>query len=133
MCSATVSVFKMSALEPWVALSRTLLENINGEQQVDLEQIQRFGYGKNKLYFDLGDYIKALHPERFDEFTKMVNDCVIYKAHTPGYYSAGTYSYSAIEAYSGLTIYIPQTEFPYINSVYRRLKWTQRVNPYIPQ
>ena len=49
------------------------------------------------------------------------------------YYSAGTYSYSAIEAYSGLTIYIPQTEFPYINSVYRRLKWTQRVNPYIPQ
>lgn len=133
MRSATVSVFKMSALEPWVALSRTLLENINGEQQVDLEQIQRFGYGKNKLYFDLGDYIKALHPERFDEFTKMVNDCVIYKAHTPGYYSAGTYSYSAIEAYSGLTIYIPQTEFPYINSVYRRLKWTQRVNPYIPQ
>lgn len=70
MRSATVSVFKMSALEPWVALSRTLLENINGEQQVDLEQIQRFGYGKNKLYFDLGDYIKALHPERFDEFTK---------------------------------------------------------------
>lgn len=133
MRSATVSVFKMSAVEPWVALSRTLLENIDGEQRVDLEQIQRFGYGRNKLYFDLGDYIKALYPERFDEFTKVLNDCVIYQAHTPGYYSAGTYSYSDIQAYSGVTVYIPQAEFPYINSVYPRLKWTQRVNPYIPQ
>lgn len=130
--SATVSVFKMSAVEAWTEMTRTLLEQVDGEKLIDLDRIQRFGYGENKLYFDLGDYIKALYPDRFEEFTTVLNNCVIYKACTPGYYSAGTVSYSDINAYSGVTVYIPQAEFPYINSVYQRLKWTKRVNPYIP-
>lgn len=128
MRSATVSVVKTAELEELAVLCRELLYGRDGASEVDLRTIQNFGYGRHLLFFDFADYIRALVPDRYAEFEKVLDKCVVYKAHTPTYYSSGIAASSPIKEYSGLTIYIPQTEYPFLNSEYEKLKWTQRVN-----
>lgn len=130
--SATVSVIDVARMEKLAALCAELLLGKETERLTDLGCIQRFGYGRDKLYFDLGDYLRLLFPQREADIQQALDDCVLYKAHTPGYYSVATHSYSDINAYSGLTVYIPQARYPYLNGQYRKMKWTQRVNPFIP-
>lgn len=126
--SATVSVVKTEALEELAVLSRQLLKDRDGEQEVNLQKIQRFGYGRDLLYFDFGDYIRSLEPARFEEFSKTLDKCVIYKAATPSYYSVAVGGFTPINAFSGVAIYIPQSFYPSLNTAYRQLKWTKRVN-----
>ena len=130
--SATVSVIQTSCLDNLAELSRELLNNRNGEELTDINKLQTYGYGSHSLYTDIGDYIKALHPGRYSEYMKAVNDCMIYKAHTPGYFSSGNGNYNEIFHYSGLSVYIPQKKYPSMNTAYKNLKWTQRVAPYVP-
>lgn len=125
--SATVSVVKTAELEGLAALCRELLHDVDGESAVDIRTLQNYGYGPDLLYFDMGDYIKALSPERYDEFMQKLDKCLLYEAHTPGYYSAGNYAYNPIRTYSGLAVYIPQKAYPFMNGEYRKLKWAQRV------
>ena len=130
--SATVTVLDVSKMEALANLAKELLAGVDGEKHLDIGHIQRYGYGWNNLYFDLGDYLETLYPQRVGEIEAALNACIVYKAHTPGYYSAGNGSYSAIDFYSGLTVYIPQEAYPYMNNEYKKMKWTQQVNPYIP-
>lgn len=130
--SATVSVIETGRMAKLAALCGELLPGVDAEQRTDLARIQRFGYGKDRLYFDLGDCLCTLFPQREAEIREALNDCILYKAHTPGYYSDGTHTYSDINVYSGLTVYIPQIRYPYLNGQYRKTKWAKRVNPFIP-
>lgn len=130
--SATVTVLDVSKMEALTKLAKELLAGVDGEKRLNIGHIQRYGYGWNNLYFDLGDYLETLYPQRVGEIEAALNTCIVYKAHTPGYYSAGNGSYSAIDFYSGLTVYIPQEAYPYMNNEYKKMKWTQQVNPYIP-
>ena len=130
--SATVTVLDVSKMEALTKLAKELLAGVDGEKRLNIGHIQRYGYGWHNLYFDLGDYLETLYPQRVGEIEAALNACIVYKAHTPGYYSAGNGSYSAIDFYSGLTIYIPQEAYPYMNNEYKKMKWTQQVNPYIP-
>ena len=122
--SATVSVVKTSELEALATVvSEIIHPNIHPN---DFENIQTFGYGRQKIYFDLGDYLQKLSPENRQRIQNALNQCIIYKAHTPSYYSAGTRAMHAIQAFSGLTVYIPQAAYPQTNNAYGMLKWTER-------
>lgn len=123
--SATVSVVKTSELEELAETSKELLADLSAMQNL-VDYIQVYGYGRsNKLYFDFGDLIHKLHPGRYDEFMQVLNRSVIHKYATPGYYSNQT-GYNTLIAYSGLSIYIPQSRYPYLNSEYEKTKWRQR-------
>lgn len=124
--SATVSVIATAKMEPLADLSAELLRGVDGEKRVNLSSVQTFGYGRHLLYFDFGDYIKNLYPERAEEFNRTLKQCLLYTNATPGYYSAAA-GYNAIKAYSGLTVYVPQANYPYINSRYQMLKWSERI------
>lgn len=126
--SATVSVIKTSELDQLADRSAALLKGIDGESLVDISKLQNFGYGKNALYIDFGDYIKALAPDRYTEFMEALEKCIVYKDHTPNYYSGYRGVVSPINAYSGLSIYIKQNAFPIINAEYDKLKWSLRIN-----
>jgi hypothetical protein len=133
--SATVTVTETAKLDTLASLSKSLLQGVDGASLVNLAEIQTYGYGNNYLYTDFGDYIRAVQPQRYDEFTNLLNQCFVYKAHTPGYYSAGNDSrdpVTPITHYSGLSIYVPQQAYTFMNGEYRKLKWVQRVLPYIP-
>jgi hypothetical protein len=116
--SATVSVVKTSELEN---LKRLYHSAFNA----DINGIQTFGYGAQKIYFDLGDCIQKFAPEKYNEFQSALDKCVIYKACTDSYYSAGTGTMQVIRAFGGLSTYIPQPKYPIANEVYGRLRWVR--------
>jgi hypothetical protein len=119
--SATVSVIKTAGLE---ALA-TIFHEIAGQARNDntVQDLQTFGYGNQKIYFDLGDYVQQLSPERYAAFQAALDSCVLYKANTPSYYSAGVGTLKVIRTFSGLSVYIPQAAYPEANEAYERLKW----------
>ena len=129
--SATVSVVKTNELE---ALA-TVVKDITQQNAPlnNLNNIQTFGFGSQRIYSDLEDYFTKLSPENKDKIQTALNKCVIYKAHTPSYYSMGTIGMNPINVFSGLTVYIPQPAYPKANEEYGNLKWAKRIeysNPF---
>lgn len=124
--SATVSVVNTEALEELAVATREIWKR-NAGKSLDVTTVQSFGYGTDLLFFDLGDYVHKLDETAYTAYKKTLEKCVIYSAHTPGYYSAGNGRYNAITAYSGLSVYIPQPEYPYLNTEYQKLKWPRFV------
>ena len=124
--SATVSVIKTAALETLTDFTKEVIA-ASGKGEELANTVQTFGYKNQKIYFDLGDYLQKLSPERYDELQTIFDHCVIYKVHTPSYYSDGTSALQMINAFSGLSVYIPQAAYPAANEYYERLKWTKRV------
>jgi hypothetical protein len=125
--SATVSVVRTAGLE---ALKKASPNPSTGGALSppvgDLGGLHCFGYGTQKIYFDLGDYVQQSAPERYAEFQTALAQCVIYKANTSSYYSAGKpNNLTPIRAFSGLSVYVPQAAYPQANEAYKRLKWAQ--------
>ena len=119
--SATVSVIKTAAL----AELATVIRDITPPAFLPdgWENIQTFGYGAQKIYFDLEDYCKRLSPENHDRIQKALDQCVLYKRCTPSFFSSGTKTMQAIQNFCGLTVYIPQAAYPQANEAYRKLEW----------
>lgn len=124
--SATVSVVKTAGLEALAVFTKEIIASAGtGEELVN--SIQSFGYGTQKIYFDFGDYVQKLSPERYDEFQTIFDQSVNYKACTPSHYSAGTGTLQVIHAFSGLSVYVPQAAYPSANGHYDKLKWAKRM------
>ncbi|GHT32221.1 clostripain [Bacteroidia bacterium] len=120
--SATVSVVKTAELENL----KTLFQGIAGQARNDtgFQDLQCFGYGSQKIYFDLGDCIQKFAPEKHNDFQTALDQCVIYKAHTDSYYSAGKpNTLTPVRAFSGLSVYVPQAAYPEANEACKKLKF----------
>lgn len=122
----TVSLLKTSELENLASFSAQLLRGIDGESAVDLNDIQNYGFGSNTVFYDFGDYINHLTPDRYTEFKQKLDNCLVYSKATSSYYSDAT-GVRPIKSYSGLTVYVEQAAYPFLNSEYKKLKWYQRI------
>jgi len=122
--SATISVVKTSELDVLVPIVKEIIAESNLLPE-DLDAIQTFGYGAQKIYFDLGDYLKKIAPDKQEKIDTALKQCVLYKAWTDSYYSAGTRKLHPIDAFSGLSVYIPQAAYPEANRAYGMLKWSK--------
>ena len=125
--SATVSVTKTSDLDALLAIfkqSITEKHSLYYSENV-VDDVQHFGYGIQKIFFDLGDFIQKIAPENSQQIEYALGQSVIFKAHTPSYYSAGTRSLNSIYEFSGLSVYIPQEKYPIANQEYKKLKWAK--------
>jgi hypothetical protein len=122
--SATVSVVRTAGLDALADTFREIAKQAGNDGNISLNDIQTFGYGRQKIYFDLGDYVRHLSPERCNEFLAGLDNCIVYKAHTDSYYTAGVATLLPIKSFSGLSVYIPQSAYPEANTKYRELKWT---------
>lgn len=131
--SATVSVVESAKLDDLVLASKAILEGVDGEQLVNLRAIQNFRPGNTMFYFDFDQYMEELTQggELYDAFTEALDNAIIYKANTPRYYS-NVNGFNDINHFSGLTVYIPQQSYPYMNREYAKLKWAKAVGTYIP-
>jgi hypothetical protein len=126
--SATVSVIKTAELENLAIVFQDIAGQARNDNE-DLQGLQTFGYGNQKIYFDLGDYIQKSAPERYAEFQTALAQCMIYKANTLSYYSAGTGTLQVIRTFSGLSVYVPQAEYPEANRAYETLEWVKKLFP----
>lgn len=118
--SATFSVIKTAALSDlayWVKM------NCDLNKAVNVRDIQYFDRNPHHLFFDFEDYFALLleTEEQRDELKRLVDACVVWKAATPSFLSG--YSGFEIKKHSGLTTYIPQQSYPYLNTEYLNLDW----------
>lgn len=72
-------------------------------------------------YFDFGEYLTRLAPERQAETNALLNSIVVWKAATPEFMTG--YNGFTIRTHSGLTTYIEQKAFPGLNAAYEKTAW----------
>lgn len=125
--SATVSVVKTEELEQ-VAEFLVGIGNVTVSERVNLQEVQQYGYGAYPLFWDVWDYVTRWAPEYAEQFSAVLERAILYKAATPGYYSSGNMRYNKISVYSGLAMYVPQADYPYLNREFRKLKWAKAVS-----
>jgi hypothetical protein len=123
--SATVSVVKTAELETLKTVFQEILSQARND--INIQDIQTFGYGQQKIYFDLGDYIQKRSPEKYPEFQTALDHYILYKAHTDSYYSEGVKTLKPIYSFCGLTTYIYQETYLKANLWYRELKWSKTI------
>jgi hypothetical protein len=122
--SVTLSLIRTSALQN---LAEWIRQNTNPIEYPSINDIQVFDRRNNHLYFDFEQHFSRLtdSEEAKKELSNLLEECMVYKYHTPGFLT----SYSGFEIlyYSGLTTYINQEKFPYLNSEYKKTKWAQAI------
>ncbi|MDR0541812.1 MAG: hypothetical protein LBH19_06330 [Dysgonamonadaceae bacterium] len=121
MRSATFSLVKTDGLS---SLATFIAENCDPDLPVDSRAVQQFDRNNTyRLFFDFEDYYSRLLDSSMQrtELRRLIGNCVIWKEATPSFllYSNGFY----INRHSGLTTYIPQQNFPALNSRYEETEW----------
>jgi hypothetical protein len=118
MRSATFSIIRTEDLQPLAAF---VAANCRLDRPVDILAVQRFDRNSSfRLFFDFEDYYSRLldSDAQRTELQQLVNRCVIWKEATHSFliHSNGF----PVNRHSGLTTYIPQENFPSLNSRYER-------------
>lgn len=118
--SSTLSLIKTAGLP---ALKEWVRENVQSPSTVDPAEVQYFDRYSYHLFFDFEDYFSRAVNDSYqkDELNRLLDACVIYKAATPSFMLP--YNGFLIEKHSGLTTYIEQGAFPFLNEEYKKLKW----------
>lgn len=120
MRSATFSIIKTSELD---TLANWIKNNCKSTGQVDINIIQHFDRYSYSLFFDFEDYYSSLleKEEQKGKLKSLISDCVLWKEATPSFMKG--YNGFEIRKHSGLTVYIPQEQYPFFNTEYKKLKW----------
>ncbi|MDR1718294.1 MAG: hypothetical protein LBS20_20865 [Prevotella sp.] len=123
--SATLSIIKTSELD---ALGNIIKKNYNRDNTVDINTIQHFDRYTYHLFFDFEDYFSSYLQTDMQrqELSEAINSCIIYKAAT--FLFMDGYNGFEIKKHSGLTTYIQQEQFPYLNTEYQKLKWYKKIS-----
>ena len=124
--AATVAITdtrQLDSLARWVKQNATL--QVAEEQLNTIQHFDRFnGYS---LFFDFEDYYQHLSPAAsHEQLSFLLSKAVPFKAATPTFLK--NYNGFTIAVFSGLTSYIPQNGFGYLNSSYENLKWFSAIS-----
>ncbi len=106
----TLAVIDCGELDGLAALMKCINQKYTFDTTF-LDSIQRMDGYNPVLFYDYGDYVKALcgqDSDCFAQFTQQINRVVPYKVHTESFYSA-TYGVIPIKNYSGITTSEPST------------------------
>lgn len=125
MRSATLSVIRTDSLQ---LLAEFIANNCRTDREVDVREVQRFDRNRlYRLFFDFEDYYSRLlnSEEQRDELRRLISNCVVWKQATPSFLvnSNGF----VINRHSGMTTYIPQANFPALNSRYEDTQWRKAI------
>lgn len=123
--SGTFSLIRTGALPP---LRHFLLQQNSGDASLDgIQQFGRPGTGLN-LFHDVGDYYgQVLRTDtKKAELSRLINACVLWKYNTPGFLMGKAMEGQGgfrINQHSGLTLYVPRTEYASLNEAHGRMRW----------
>jgi hypothetical protein len=124
--SATLSLIKTEKLyDLGVFLHQHIdKEKINTVSLYDVQHFDRYSY---RLFFDFEDYYSRIVDDNtpLQELDALLNECVSYRDATPSFLIS--WMGFEIRHHSGLTTYIEQEYFPYLNQEYKKLAWYKAV------
>lgn len=120
--SATYSLISTPAIAPLAEFVRTRCDPTIALSVFD---VQRFDRGAHRLFFDMGDCCSRLLDGEADraELRDLIAAAVPWKAAT-GNFLHGQGGFT-VEHHSGLTVYIRQPAYPYLNMRYDNLGWAK--------
>lgn len=121
--SGTISLIKTSELTPLGDFIKTTHWS---SENVDISTVQHFDRYSYHLFFDFEDYFlkKTDDENTASRLSELISNCVIYRASTP--YFMLKFGFP-IHQHSGLTTYIKQEQYPYLNQEYQKLRWYKEV------
>ncbi len=124
--SATISIIKTEGLAPLAAhIKQYTNKALPDEAMQDIQHYDR--YATHRLFFDFEDYYRQiLSPEGLDQFAHLLNETVVFKKATSSFLIKERGF--LIKHFSGLTSYIPQQAFAYLNDEYLELKWVKETS-----
>lgn len=123
--AATISIIKTSELEPMKKILKAAENRVEHWEYVDRDQVQHFDRNNGyHLFYDASAYIRLIGtPAEADAFDEALGRAVIFKAATPEFLpDKGGFT---IRQYSGMTLYIPDSKFPWLNAKRMELKLYQ--------
>lgn len=124
MRSATFSIIKTSQLDP---LANWIKSNCDQVKEVNISEIQHFDRYSYRLFFDFEDYYALLleTDNQKRELSTLISNCVVWKNATPAFMK--DYNGFDIQKHSGLTTYIYQEKYSFLNKEYQKLKWSMKL------
>lgn len=122
--SVTLSLIRTSPLPELAAWVR---ENAKEEAYPSIAGIQVFDRYSYHLFFDFEQHFARMTDAALArmELAMLIEKCMVVKYNTPTFLLS--YSGFRINNYSGLTTYINQERFPYLNEEYQKTKWAQAI------
>lgn len=123
--SGTVSVIRLDRMETLACV----MQPVSALQvAVDTDNIQCFDRSSNRLFFDLGDYVRYKTTAAatqtaaglLEQVYAALTEVVVYEASTPFFVDL------PIRSHSGLTVYIQQPDYPALNTAYQQLAWYKK-------
>ena len=124
--SATISLLKTSGAEKLAEVCRHLAEKYKHQlKTVPADSIQRFYRYNRHWFYDLEDIFIKSRIDKTDSVLlhNTINDCIVYKAATPEFLPG--YDGFKIDAFSGLTMYLPNNGSAFLNKKYKELRWNK--------
>ena len=121
--SATISCIDCGKLDPLAETCRELFNKYETELKlIDPLTVQKYYRSNYHWFYDMRDIIKeaGATEEELLEVDKALAACTIYKAHTRSF--MGSF---AINAFSGLSMYLPCNGSTELDKYYRTLLWNQ--------
>lgn len=113
--SSTLSVIATQDIED---IARLVAPVLRQPHQPTPEVVQEFNRNAPLLYFDLGHYMQlAATDEQYRQFLQALDKVVIYQASTPQFVGI------PVNHHSGLTVYLPQSKYPYLNAEYEKYQF----------
>lgn len=124
--SATISLVNTSGLEALATLLQRLNSTYGGAvAALDKNQVQGFSGGTRQWFYDLEDiYLKAgISDEDKAALREALDGCIAYAGHTAQYYTATDRMMHDIDAFCGMTMFLPQSGGDYLRNYYKGLSW----------
>lgn len=121
--SATISLIRTDVLPELAAWVRSHADFSTG---IDAALVQHFDRYNYRLFFDLQDYLeRCSEPDSHAALQQILDKIVVYKAATVSFMP--DYNGFRISKHSGLTAYIIQPGFDFLNQRYTEQTWYKAV------
>ena len=129
--SATTALVDCSRLDGLAAVCKPLFDKYGDTLRcLDKDLVQGFGGPVKPWFFDLRDMLEKAEATdtELEGLDAALARCVVYKDHTGQYFSAFPAPYGGtvdIQAFCGLSMYLPSAGSAYLDGFYKDLAWNK--------
>ena len=127
---AGISLVRTSGLDSLARCFRKIVADNDSIGQMNdsiVNAIQSYDWFGNHLFYDLEDFVDKLGTEYLSEFRLQLDECVMYKNHTPQIFPYTSSKRRELNEYCGMSVFIPLDKFGAIglNDAYRETEWSR--------
>lgn len=124
--SATISVTRTERLEELATLARAAFLRWQPDEET-IASLQHFNRNKWHLFFDLKEALLTANPALQPLVDELLPHIITYAAATPAFIEGEAYGFT-LQQHCGLSCYIYQRQFLFLNERHRQLLWGQEAS-----